>query len=112
MRSAADFAKSILTGWRLSGTRVDVRLRSEEMDVDSSGVVSGFTDSDLVLALPNSGRVRLSLSDGLTLAAFTPPERSPIEPDKALEFVAGVVILRGDAPVCVLIEPSQSVPSE
>jgi|GEM_PF-4912435 len=110
MVSTSDIAKTLLMGWRLKGTSVDVYLRTLDMNVDSTGIITDSSDAHLTIALSDtSGTIRLFLS-GASLDSFVPPKASPIEPDKTADCVAGVVIMRDGKPVCALFEmPAKSI---
>ena len=106
MLSAADSAKTLLVGWRSRqpSTEVDVYLKTPDVSVESTGVITDLSDACLTIALSNgSGTIRLFLFD-VVLDSFVPPKPSPIEPDKTKDCVAGVVIIRDGEAICVLFE--------
>lgn len=94
MRSPEEVAQHLLLGWKLSGTIIELSIRSREVDITASGRITGVSHSDVVFALSNSGEVRFSL-DGLSSEASVPSNVS---------IPVSLVFKEGENVVCALIE--------
>lgn len=112
MRSASESASTLLTGWQLNGSIVDVVVRTKEINVDAAGSVKYLPDSHLDLALSDGSSVVRFFLAGLSIAAHEPSESLPpplessVVPDSA--FV--VVSRKGSDPICALFARGEREP--